>query len=171
MNMNRLTSQVIKEAHKDIGIVETTRNSGPEIDVWLRRVGQEPGASYCAAWAWCKLDDAIRALGYKNHLAPTASVHKLFTMAHQHHCWWPEPSPGFVFGIDHGSGKGHCGIVIDVAGVKLATVEANTNKAGEREGKYVMVRERNVLECTLGFLDPGLLLVGQTCSELHPEDG
>lgn len=169
--MNRLTSQVIKEAHKWIGVVEVTRNSSPEIDGWLRRVGAAPGDPWCAAFAWCILDDAIKALGCTNHLTGTASVHKLFERAHQHHAWWTEPGPGFVFGIDHGSGRGHCGIVIDVAGVHLATIEGNTNEAGSREGNAVVVKQRNVLECTLGYLDPGLLLVGQTCSEKHPEDG
>ena len=169
--MNRLTEQVIKEAHRHIGVKELTRNSSPEIDGWLKRVGVGSGNPWCAAFAWCVLDDAIKALGCTNHLPPTASVHKLFTMAHQHHAWWTDPTPGVIFGIDHGGGLGHCGIVLDVDGVKLATIEGNTNEAGSREGNAVVVKQRNVLECTLGFLDPGLLLVGQTCSELHQGDG
>ncbi len=169
--MNRLTDKVIKEAHRWIGVTETARNSGPEIDGWLRRVGSDPGNPWCAAFAWCVLDDAIKALGLVNHMPGTASVHKLFERAHQFHAWWTEPTPGVIFGIDHGGGKGHCGIVIDVAGVHLATIEGNTGREGEREGKHVLVRSRNALECTLGYLDPGLLCVGQTCSEEHPEDG
>ena len=103
--MNLITERLIVEAHKDIGVCEATRNSGPEIDGWLRRVGQKPGAPWCAAWAWCKLDDAIKAIGYTNHLPPTASVHRLFELAHQHHAWWPQPGPGCIFGIDHGEGR------------------------------------------------------------------
>ncbi|HJW74826.1 MAG TPA: CHAP domain-containing protein [Thermoleophilia bacterium] len=169
--MNLLTKQITTEAHRYIGLKETSRNSGPEIDLWLRRVDQKPGASWCAAFAWCMLDDAITTLGLTNYLPPTASVHRLFERARQFHAWWPEPGPGMIFGIDHGGGLGHCGIVIDVDGVHLATIEGNTNKAGEREGRYVLVRTRAAKECTLGYLDPGLLLVGQTCDEAHPENG
>ena len=169
--MNRLTQQLIIEAHKHIGICETSYNSGPEIDEWLRRVHSEPGKSWCMALAWCKLDDAIKALGMTNPMPPTASVHRFFQMAHQFHAWWSEPGPGYIFGIDHGNGKGHAGIVLDVAGDDLATYEGNTNKAGEREGKWALVRNRKASECTLGYLDPGLLCLGQTCSEEHPEDG
>jgi hypothetical protein len=169
--MNRLTHQVIEEAHRHIGVREVTRNSGPEIDGWLRRVGQKPGAPWCAAFAWCILDDAIKALGCTNHLPPSASVHKLFERAHQHRAWCDEPGPGYVFGIDHGRGLGHCGIVLDVDETHLATIEGNTNEAGSREGNAVVVKSRNALECTLGYLDPSMLLIGQTCSEDHPEDG
>ena len=169
--MNLITERLIVEAHKDIGVCEATRNSGPEIDGWLRRVGQKPGAPWCAAWAWCKLDDAIKAIGYTNHLPPTASVHRLFELAHQHHAWWPQPGPGCIFGIDHGEGVGHCGIVLDVRDDVLATIEGNTNRKGEREGKWVLVRTRTPAECGLGYLDPGMLLAGQVCSEAHPENG
>ncbi len=168
--MNRLTNQVVTEAHRYIGTKETSRNSGPHIDNWLRRVQSEPGKAWCAAFAWCMLDDAIHALGLRNYLPPTAGVHKLFERAHQHHCWWTEPGPGMIFGIDHGGGLGHCGIVIEVEGDgTLATIEGNTNEAGSREGNAVAVKTRKVAECTLGFLDPGLLCAGQTCSAEHPE--
>jgi hypothetical protein len=169
--VNRLTKQIIVEAHKWIGVVELKRNSGPEIDEWLRRVRQPPGAPWCAAFAWCMLDDAIKALGLTNPLRGTASVHTLIQRAHQHHAWWPEPGPGYIFGIDHGAGKGHCGIVLEVLGDSIATIEGNTGRAGEREGKYVLVRSRRLAECDLGYLDPGMLCAGQTCSEAHPEDG
>lgn len=169
--MNRLTQQVIAEAHRWIGVVEAARNSGPEIDGWLRRAGGKPGDAWCAAFAWCMLDDAIHALGLVNPMPGTTSVHGLIQQAHQRQAWWPQPGPGYVFGVDHGHGQGHCGIVIDVAGANLATIEGNTTKVGEREGKYVLVRTRASSECTLGYLDPSMLLVGQACSEAHPEDG
>ena len=169
--MNRLTKQVVTEAHRYIGTKETARNSGPSIDEWLRRVGQKPGAPWCAAFAWCMIDDAIKAFGCTNPIPPVASVHKLFGRAHQFRAWMSEPGPGYVFGIDHGRGRGHCGIVIDVDGVHLATIEGNSNARGSREGNAVVVRTRNALECTLGYIDPSMLLIGQTCSEEHPEDG
>jgi len=169
--MNLITQRLIEEAHKDIGVCEVERNNGPKIDEWLCRVGQKPGAPWCVAWAWCKLDDAIKGIGYTNHLPPTASVHRLFELAHQHHAWWPQPGPGYIFGIDHGAGQGHCGIVLDVRNDTLATIEGNTNRKGEREGKWVLVRTRAPEECTLGYLDPGMLLAGQVCSEARPENG
>jgi hypothetical protein len=171
MSMNRLTQQVIAEAHKYIGVKEVGHNSGPHIDEWLRRVRQEPGAPWCAAFAWCMFDDAIKALGMTNPFRGSASVFTLFERAHQQHAWWPQPSPGFLFGIDHGEGKAHCGIVLEVDGDELATIEGNTNAAGSREGNAVEVKRRKVAVCTLGYIDPGMLCMGQTCSEEHPENG
>ena len=169
--MNLLTQQIITESHKWIGVKEVGHNSGPHIDEWLRRVRQQPGAPWCAAFAWCMLDDAIKALGLTNNFRGSASVFTLFTQAHQQHAWWDAPGPGYIFGIDHGDGQGHCGIVIEVNGDELSTVEGNTNAAGSREGNCVELKKRPATACTLGYIDPGMLCAGQTCSEGHPENG
>lgn len=174
--MNVLTQQIIIEAHKHIGVKESAHNSGPEIDKWLARVHCAPGAPWCAAFAWCMLDDACAALGMPNPLFPTAGVFTLIGRARVARAWSAEPGPGFIFAIDHGIGPdgqhlGHCGIVCEVEAMHLVTIEGNTNEAGSREGNAVVLKTRRIEEPTLGYLDPGLLLVGQVCSEAAPGDG
>jgi hypothetical protein len=174
--MNQLTDQIVFEAHKHIGVKEVGHNDGPEVAGWLARVFRKPGNAWCAAWAWCMLDDACTALGLVNPMPPTAGVHLLIERAKLQGAWSDEPGPGFIFAIDHGRDKhgnriGHCGIVLDVGDGTLATIEANTNEAGSREGDCVAVKTRKLVEVTLGYLDPGRLLVGQTCSEAAPGNG
>ena len=161
--MNRLTDQIIREARKYIGVKETSHNSGTHIDDWLRRVQRQPGATWCVAFAWCMLDDACDALHLHNPLQPVAGGHLLMRMAKDHRAWTSEPGPGFIFGVDHGVSEttgahlSHVGIVVEVDGDQLRTIEGNTNAAGSREGNCVTAKTRRVEECTLGFLDPGRL--------------
>ena len=174
--MNLLTQQVVIEAHKWIGVKEVGRNDGPEVREWLRRVYRQPGAPWCAAFAWCMLDDACASLGLTNPMPATAGVHLLVQRARLQGAWTSDPGPGFIFAIDHGKDKagnrlGHCGIVLEVGEGTLATIEGNTNEAGGREGDCVAAKTRKQAEVTLGYLDPGRLLVGQTCSEANPAAG
>ena len=174
--MNLLTQQIIVEAQKHVGVKEVAWNSGPEIDAWLARVRSKPGAPWCAAFAWCMLDDACAALALVNPLHPTAGVFTLFGAAKDQHVATATPGPGFIFGIDHGLDSnghhlGHCGIVCEVAPLHLVTVEGNTNEAGSREGNCVALKTRRIAECTLGYLDVSLLLTGGTCSEADPAAG
>lgn len=46
-----MTSEaLIATARKYLGTVETSYNSGPHIDDWLKLVRRQPGASWCAAF-------------------------------------------------------------------------------------------------------------------------
>jgi hypothetical protein len=169
--MNLLTQQIIDEARKWIGTKEEGRNDGPQIRIWLSRVNRHSGAPWCAAFAWCMLDDACRALGLRNPLEPVAGVHLFRQLAREQKAWTNEPGPGYVFFIDHGVDKaghrlGHCGIVVGVGPQSLATIEGNTNEAGGREGDRVAIKTRRLGEVSLGYLDPGMLCAGQTCSEM-----
>lgn len=168
--MNLLTRQIIIEARKHIGVRETARNSGPEIDQWLRRVKRPPGLPWCAAFAWCMLDDACRALGLPNPMEPTAGGNLLMIRARAHHAWTNEPGPGYIFGIDHGHNAegahlSHVGFVAEIReDGGLATIEGNTNSAGSREGNCVAEHVRPAAGMTLGYLDPGRLALDHS----HP---
>lgn len=153
--MSALNDKIIEVARKYVGTVETGRNSGPVIDLWLHAVGARPGDPWCAAFAWGMLDEAARKLGLANPQRPTASVHWLWRTAHTR-AKTGKPVPGSIFCIDHGGGKGHCGIVVgELPGKEpgIRTIEGNTNAAGEREGTMVRERERFQLEVNLGYLD------------------
>lgn len=45
-----------------------------------------------------------------------------------------------LFFIDAGGGKGHAGLVTEVNGDRLTTIEGNTNNEGSREGIGVFKR-------------------------------
>jgi hypothetical protein len=162
--MNLLTAQIITEANKYVGIREEPSNDGSEIRAWLKRVGVHFPAPWCAAFAWCMLDDACKVEGITNIIPPTASSHLLLQFAREKGCWTNEPGPGFIFGIDHGKANGmrigHAGIVVEAheAG-HLLTLEGNTNSMGSREGNALMLKgSRRAKDMTLGYLDPGMML-------------
>lgn len=158
--MNLLTSQLIKEARKWIGVKEVAPNSGPEIDAWLARVFRRPGNPWCAAFAWAMIDDACKACLLENRMPATAGVHLMIARAKQLNAWTREPGPGYVYAIDHGrsatgSRIGHCGIVVEVADDHIMEISGNTNEAGSREGNAVALKSRPLSAITMGYFDPG----------------
>ena len=61
-----------------------------------------------------------------------------------------------VFVLATGGGKGHVGIVKEVNGVVLTTIEGNTNDGGSREGIGVFERKgRRIADINLGFVNYG----------------
>jgi hypothetical protein len=158
--MNRLTHEILVQARKWIGHTETAPNYSPQICIWLRNAHVLFPAPWCAAFAWGMLDDACRELGLRNPVRPTASAHKLLTEGDRLGARSTEPGPGYLFGVDHGGGKGHCGIVVEVDGDAVCSIEGNTNAAGSREGNCVATHRRKIADCSLGFLDPGSLFDG-----------
>lgn len=129
-------------AASQIGVRETARNSGPEVDAYLASVGLGPGYSWCAAFVyWCFVTGAasVRA---DNPCPRTAGALRMWTLAPSSQTQLPEP--GDVFVIDHGHGLGHVGFVELVnADGSLTTVEGNTNASGGREGDGVYRRSRD----------------------------
>jgi hypothetical protein len=62
--------------------------------------------------------------------------------------------PGHIFVIDTGGGAGHTGLVLEVSGGKLITIEGNTNDGGSREGIGVFQRDsRKIAQINKGFID------------------
>jgi hypothetical protein len=161
LQANLLRAQMVVEASANLGTKETSRNSGPQIDAWLRRVHRQPGAPWCVAFAWCMLDDACDRRGLHNPLQPVAGGHLLMHMAKDHRAWSDRPVVGCIFGIDHGvddvthAKLSHVGIVVSVGeGGVLHTIEGNTNTAGGREGNCVAEKTRPTYTISLGYLDP-----------------
>jgi hypothetical protein len=166
LQANLLRAQMVVEASANLGTKETSRNSGQQIDAWLRRVHRQPGAPWCVAFAWCMLDDACDRRGLHNPLQPVAGGHLLMRMAKDHRAWDDVPVAGSIFGINHGvddmgNHLSHVGIVVGVEhrkdGTHVHTIEGNTNAAGGREGNCVAEKERPAYTLTLGYLDPAKL--------------
>jgi hypothetical protein len=169
--VNVITKQIVDEARKWIGTKEVGHNDGPEVRAWLARVKRHPPAPWCAAFAWCMLDDACRSLHLRNPIEPVAGVHLFRQLGKEHDAWTTEPGAGYVFFIDHGRNAlgqlvGHCGIVVDMGPASAVTIEGNTNEAGGREGDRVALRTRQLGEISLGYLDPGKLVLEAMASPL-----
>lgn len=162
--MNQFTNRFVHLAINDVGIRETSPNNGPEIAAWRKRITSDPTpGAWCAVFAWCKLDDVCREFNVHNPIKGTRSVHTLFQRAKDAKVWTATPGPGMIFGVDHGGGKGHCGITVEIdqLGTHAVTVEGNSNAEGSRDADRVALRQgqrmRGLSTCTLGFIDLDLI--------------
>lgn len=142
-------------ASTQVGVRETSRNSGLEVDVYLHSVRLPPGFAWCAAFVhWC-FDHGSASLGEPNPCPRTAGALRLRSLCPK--AWQrEEPEPGDVFVIDHGHGLGHVGFVEQVhEDGTLQTIEGNTSGEGAREGDGVYRRKRRRDEITKGYLRIG----------------
>lgn len=162
-----LSAEVVRIAGTQVGVREQPlgSNRGPEVDAYLDRV--DPGLrgnAWCVAFLyWCH-DEAASRHGKANPMPRTAGVHRHWQLA-------PgapgslvvsaaeaasDPTlvrPGMIFHIDTGGGLGHAGLVVDVQGQTLVTVEGNTSDGGSREGIGVFIRRsRRIGQINLGFV-------------------
>lgn len=138
-------------------------NRGPEVDKYLRRTGLGPGFAWCCAFLyWCFDEAAIAAQG----------VNPMFKTAGCLHHWNNAQSkgarrivrsqaaadpaqvqPGMIFIMDFGGGAGHTGLVEEVAGGLMTTIEGNTDASKTREGGGVYRLHRKIVEVNKGFID------------------
>ncbi|HEX7288246.1 MAG TPA: peptidoglycan-binding protein [Candidatus Angelobacter sp.] len=142
-------------------------NRGPEVDEYLRSVGIDPATgsfAWCAAFVYFCFQQASTGLGVKNPAIKDAGVLDSWRLAGikgVHRIAASEaadtPSlvkPGMVFVIDSGGGHGHMGLIKQVDGDVLTTIEGNTNLGGSREGIGVFERVgRRISHINLGYLD------------------
>jgi hypothetical protein len=158
--MNALTSTALAIARGFVGVREVGGNNrGKEVEAWLARVHQPPGAAWCAAFAWSVVDDACDALDLPNPIKPCASVVRLWESLPAS-CKLFAPVPGcwaFHRSTDDPT-LGHIGFVEYVAadGSGLGTVEGNSNAEGSRTGGGVVrhtPKLRPVSYFNLGFAD------------------
>ncbi len=146
-----IREEALKQAAKNVGVRETARNSGPEVDAFLAAVGLDPGHAWCAAFVYSCFRWAAASLRIDNPCPRTAGALRLWEKTPS--IWkFDEPMAGDVFVIDHGHGLGHVGFVEVVNGEVLGTVEGNTNGGGSREGDGVYRRTRRRAEANMGFL-------------------
>lgn len=164
-----LLAKALVFAAKEVGILESPigTNRGPEVDQYLRAVGLNPADGsfpWCAAFVYWCFTQAANALKVANPLVKTASVLEHWNQAGARgirrlstvECT-DNPSlvqPGMIFVLTTGSGSGHTGLVEEVRGVFLTTIEGNTNAGGSREGIGVFRRDaRRIADINRGFID------------------
>lgn len=151
------------EAAKHVREVPVNSNRGPEVEAYLARAGARPGVSWCCAFVyWCH-DEAARALGRRNPMVKTAGCLDHWQRATAAGAARvvraravADPSllgPGMIFVMDHGGGLGHTGIISQVNGGLLSTIEGNTDASKTREGGGVYRLTRKIADINLGFID------------------
>lgn len=161
----QLTNRIIATATDFVGLVEREENShwddprtpyrDVDKDVWLRTwmekiSGWEPGAPYCVAFDGAVIAASLYQLG-----VPIAkflrnwTAHVMTNARHMHSLGLlsSTPSRGAVWLARHGeSDSGHAGIVMDVHGNSMVTIEGNTSAGPtadpqqQRQGDGIWIR-------------------------------
>ena len=162
---NELLLKALEVAKTQIGIVEQPLNSnrGPEVDAYLRSVGLNPEGnnySWCAAFVYWCFNEAAKTTQEVNPLVKTAGVlrHWQKTNGLKINTQETIENPslvkvGSVFIIDHGRGLGHTGIVEQISGGRLITIEGNTNNSRSRNGYGVFrLSTRKMNTINKGFI-------------------
>ncbi len=149
-----LAEQALFVATTQLDVREEGNNGGPEIKRYLKKVGLSEGYPWCMAFVYWCVDLAASNLKLVNPLEKTAGVLDQWnrttcrkTPARSN----ASVSPGDIFIMDFGGGKGHTGFVEKISGSVVYTIEGNTNDDGSREGYEVCRRERSLSELK-GFI-------------------
>lgn len=164
-NSETFSKKVIEIAKADIGNTEIKDNGGwvnKKFEAAMRAIGWMTGWAWCASWVrkvylqaadelWGKKSENYRILKkalshgvLKTWRNMTASPYFVKEKGTLHR--------GDIGFYDHGKGKGHEIIFTSGNTKEFNTIEGNTNKAGAREGKYVMRRKRKADSKFLGFM-------------------
>lgn len=128
---------LIQVATSQIGVKElSNKNDGAQVEIYLKRVGLSKGKAWCAAfvcWVYHQTGYAKPKTGWSPDLF-NSKVNRLY------------PAPGFVIGIYFPELKriAHVGLIKEVHGSWLQTIEGNTNTGNSREGDGVYSKRRNI---------------------------
>lgn len=140
-----IADKAIEVARTQLGVHEDAgnKNTGPQVDEYLKSVGLGPGYSWCMAFVYWCYKQAASQLAVDNPLAKTAGVLDQWNRRRLHF-GYVQPTPGDIFIMDFGKGLGHTGMVTKVEGIWIYTIEGNSNDEGSREGYEVCERRRSV---------------------------
>lgn len=167
-----ILGKVLELASAEIGVLEVPpgSNRGKRVQEFQSAAGVSPGDPWCAAFVCFIFGAASRALGIANPVSAkkcvSGSVLDLWNRARTNGVpvvtaeeALDDPGrikPGMVFIISTGGGCGHTGLVSGISGIRLETIEGNTNGGGSREGIGVFRRSgRTVPSINRGFIDFG----------------
>jgi Domain of unknown function (DUF1906)/CHAP domain/Putative peptidoglycan binding domain len=163
-----LRDLVIDIAASQIGVVEQPHgsNRGPEVDVYIRTTGLNPADGsfpWCVCFLYWVFEQAAKIKRTDNPLPKTAGVIALWNLGRRTEAQVVRKSdasaqavkPGMIFFLDLGNGKGHAGLVIEVDGDRVITIEGNTNPGGSSDGYGVFRRDSRAIlsNVLLGYLD------------------
>ena len=155
--------RLVEYANYYVGVHEATgHNDGVNVEEFQKAVdGKASGESWCMAFVqFCVKNVA----GEQEPPAPIS----LFATEHCMTAWnkstnsrSDEPKKGFIVIWNHeGTSNGHTGIITDVDGDTLYTIEGNTSDSShvEANGDGVYLKKRNKYKTgnmkVVGFIDP-----------------
>jgi hypothetical protein len=163
-----LLASAVRVAASQVGVREQPEgsNRGPEVDKYAQSVGLNPADAnpWCAAFVYFCFNQAAQELSKPNPVIKTGLVLEHWKLAGKQGVprllqedAVANPAlvqPGQIFILATGGGHGHTGLVEQVQGGKLVTIEGNTNEGGSREGIGVFRRaSRKLAEINRGFID------------------
>lgn len=124
----------------------TGHNDGKEVELYLKSVGLWKGLSWCAAFVYWCYEQASKNMGVPNPVIKTGGVLDHWGRTKGQRVYTPLPYDIFI--MDYGKGMGHTGIVEEVKGSKIYTVEGNTNGKSVREGNgvYERIRDKSTIK-------------------------
>lgn len=155
--MSPLVQKALEHAVSQIGVRETKRNRGFEVDAYILATGLDPTKGsypWCCCFVYWSFKRAADELAIPNPMPKVAGVMKLWQSV-QPFRKATKPVDGAIFIIDHGKGQhGHCGLVeaTGAGQLHMITIEGNTTDSGAREGDGVYRRTRRADEI-LGYVD------------------
>jgi CHAP domain len=164
---DKLLSRVIRlaeaEADKAVREVPSNSNRGPRVEQYQSRSGSRAGLAWCCSFVYWCFDEAAKAAARKNPMVRTAGCMDHWQRAAdagakriKRAAAVANPAllqPGMIFILDHGGGLGHTGIIAQVNGGLLATIEGNTDASKTREGGGVYRLTRKIADINLGYID------------------
>lgn len=164
--MSPLLARVLEVAASEVGVREEGgANRGRRVEEYLASVGLGPGNPWCAAFlVWCFREAAMEA-GVHSPVPITGKVATLWRHAILQRRGHPFPGAVFVHLLDPDDprSKGHCGLVTEVGGSHVATIEGNSNTTGSREGDSVV---RNMRPLLTGYVTGWLDFSGEPSTEI-----
>lgn len=155
----KLTDRVISILSGQVGVKEATgKNDGVEVEAYLKSVGLGKGYAWCQAFLFYGFEKASKELSIPNPMPRTAGVLDCWNKSKQYQVKKGErPQVGDVFTMDFGKGTGHTGIITDVQGDFINSIEGNTSvdptlPSEDRDGQGVYRRRRKISSINKGFL-------------------
>ncbi|MFD2936296.1 CHAP domain-containing protein [Spirosoma flavum] len=162
-----LLTKVISIATTQIGVTEDPpgSNRGYSVEQYLKSVGLGSGYSWCASFLyWCFQkaatdleikNPAIKTGGVIDHWRRAPAKAKITAAQARKSPDLVKPGCIGILLLDAHTGAGHTFIVEKISGLRLTTIEGNSNNGGSREGIGVFRLDRRKLTDSIlvGFLD------------------
>lgn len=137
--MNHQRQEIVSYAGYEVGVKEAGHNAGARVETYLSMVGLDKGNAWCMAFVYF----ILRKAGVD--FIKTGSCSAAYEWAKANNRLTDKPQPGDVFLLRGGNtGHKHTGIVTNVQGTYVNTIEGNTNDDGSAEGDGVYRRTRKM---------------------------
>ncbi|MBN2743953.1 MAG: CHAP domain-containing protein [Marinilabiliaceae bacterium] len=173
-----LQRRALTIATVEVGVMELPlrSNRGPRVEQYLKSVNCPAGSPWCAAFVYWCFQQAANEICTINPLLKTAHCLSHWNKSQGHRIPSTDalparlssqdalpvrlPSshlikPGSIFITSYGGGMGHTGIVAEVNGNEILTIEGNTNLNHSREGYGVFQHTRKICDINTGFINYG----------------